>query len=613
MNVVRLKNPQHSTLLLRRANEMRLSGTLCDTIIEVESHVFQVHSLVLACTSKKLETLLKDKGHRCTLDFLSWKTFQQILDYAYTEALEARVEDLKSLLEAAECLQMEQLGNQCLFLLTSLQKTEPQSKENGSLHREVPQSVQDSFIMNTTASLSSSDNGDQLTDDVTETKKCLMENGESLQTDGHADMSSSPEEKMELQHCQEKQNIQLPSRRPLTIDRQDIEGQRSLTFTDKQTTAARGSVIASTNQHSTPSKNGCDSPWTPLGVTLNGNGHGTVRVNSSFSLSHPTFLSYHRLPKTIPHVFPIFPHPPLRNDMGGYMSYPLQHELFSRSFCSKQNVQEVMMTVKQAPLERRSSMVNNLQEEHVRKHPNFTKMYSCDFCGKEFQDSFYSQMYRPINTGCEGRVCPPCGMRLAPDSEMASHTSTGNKIPLICLLCGKHLESQLEMKEHLMLHTRSSDLNSKDCRRALSGHTDHRRHIRTNSGEHMYECEFCNRCFRDDSSLKNHKRFHTGEKPYECSNCAKKFSLKHQLDTHYRVHTGEKPFECKVCHQRSRDYSAMIKHLRTHNGAAPYQCTICLEYCSSLSAMQKHIKSHKPEDIPLDWSIEKTYLYLCHN
>uniref|UniRef100_A0A8C4XF23 Uncharacterized protein n=1 Tax=Erpetoichthys calabaricus TaxID=27687 RepID=A0A8C4XF23_ERPCA len=321
------KNPQHSTLLLRRANEMRLSGTLCDTIIEVESHVFQVHSLVLACTSKKLETLLKDKGHRCTLDFLSWKTFQQILDYAYTEALEARVEDLKSLLEAAECLQMEQLGNQCLFLLTSLQKTEPQSKENGSLHREVPQSVQDSFIMNTTASLSSSDNGDQLTDDVTETKKCLMENGESLQTDGHADMSSSPEEKMELQHCQEKQNIQLPSRRPLTIDRQDIEGQRSLTFTDKQTTAARGR----------------------------------------------------------------------------------------------------------------------------------------------------------------------------------------NKIPLICLLCGKHLESQLEMKEHLMLHTR----------------------------KHMYECEFCNRCFRDDSSLKNHKRFHTGEKPYECSNCAKKFSLKHQLDTHYRVHTGK--------------------------------------------------------------------------
>lgn len=75
---------------------------------------------------------------------------------------------------------------------------------------------------------------------------------------------------------------------------------------------------------------------------------------------------------------------------------------------------------------------------------------------------------------------------------------------------------------------------------------------------------------------------------------------------------GEKPFECKLCHQRSRDYSAMIKHLRTHNGASPYQCTICLEYCPSLSAMQKHMKGHKPEDIPPDWRIEKTYLYLCY-
>ncbi|CAB1352376.1 unnamed protein product [Coregonus sp. 'balchen'] len=56
----------------------------------------------------------------------------------------------------------------------------------------------------------------------------------------------------------------------------------------------------------------------------------------------------------------------------------------------------------------------------------------------------------------------------------------------------------------------------------------------------------------------------------------------------------------------------MIKHLRTHNGASPYQCTICLEYCPSLSSMQKHMKGHKPEDVPPDWRIEKTYLYLCY-
>lgn len=75
---------------------------------------------------------------------------------------------------------------------------------------------------------------------------------------------------------------------------------------------------------------------------------------------------------------------------------------------------------------------------------------------------------------------------------------------------------------------------------------------------------------------------------------------------------GEKPFECRLCGQRSRDYSAMIKHLRTHGGATPYQCTLCLEFCSSLAAMQKHLKNHPTQDFPPDWSLNSTYLYICH-
>ncbi|CAB1349008.1 unnamed protein product, partial [Coregonus sp. 'balchen'] len=103
-----------------------------------------------------------------------------------------------------------------------------------------------------------------------------------------------------------------------------------------------------------------------------------------------------------------------------------------------------------------------------------------------------------------------------------------------------------------------------------------------------------------------------------CLLCAKRFQTQKALQQHMEVHAGmhsyvcshcEKPFECKICHQRSRDYSAMIKHLRTHNGASPYQCTICQDFCPSLAAMQKHMKSHRPEDVPPDWRIEKTYLY----
>ncbi len=96
------------------------------------------------------------------------------------------------------------------------------------------------------------------------------------------------------------------------------------------------------------------------------------------------------------------------------------------------------------------------------------------------------------------------------------------------------------------------------------------------------------------------------------TDCSVIFTLLVVWNVLYLSSTGEKPFECKLCHQRSRDYSAMIKHLRTHNGASPYQCTVCQEYCPSLSSMQKHIKAHKPEDVPPDWRIEKTYMYLCY-
>ncbi|KAK1787422.1 hypothetical protein P4O66_002908 [Electrophorus voltai] len=183
---------------------------------------------------------------------------------------------------------------------------------------------------------------------------------------------------------------------------------------------------------------------------------------------------------------------------------------------------------------------------------------------------------------------------------------------IFCLLCGKRFQTQTALQQHMEVHAGVRSYICSECNRTFPSHTALKRHLRSHTGDHPFECEFCGSCFRDESTLKGHKRIHTGEKPYECNGCGKKFSLKHQLETHYRVHTGEKPFECKLCHQRSRDYSAMIKHLRTHNGASPYQCTICLEYCPSLSAMQKHMKSHKPEDIPPDWRIEKTYLYLCY-
>ncbi|XP_058867166.1 zinc finger and BTB domain-containing protein 16-like [Acipenser ruthenus] len=555
MGTVRLQNPQHSACLLRRANEMRLSGTLCDAVIVVESRAFQAHSLVLACTSKHLEALLKDQGHRCTLDFLSWRTFQQILDYAYTEALEARVEDLQSLMEAAERLQMEQLGRQCLFLLATQNTPQPPMPSEPCLLR-----------IREAARKESESLSPPVTPPETSPKRSPI--------DGHAFPSTLR---------QEPGTPGTQPRRPQSIRRSSLEEEPHSTSKEGQLMPPRGSVIATAHRVPTDSKK--TSPWTTHGMAL-ANGE-LVAISSHPSLYPAHLLSYQMqgLPRAAPPMFPMIAHSQLRigAPVAGFSSF----SPFRNGFL--QSGQEPGAAVKQSTLDKRSgvgaALLGSIQEDQDRKHQSLGKTFSCEICGKEFQDGLRLQMHAAMHSGSEG--------------------------PQFCPLCRKRFDSQGALTEHIAHHTSGWSYCCTECRKTFTSHSALRRHLRAHAGEAGFECEFCGRCFRDDSSLKNHKRSHTGEKPYECSSCAKKFSLKHQLETHTRVHTGEKPFQCKVCHQRSRDYSAMIKHLRTHNGAAPYQCTVCLEYCSSLSAMQKHVKAHAPEDIPPDWSIDKTYLYTC--
>lgn len=129
MGMIQLQNPNHPTALLHKANQMRLAGTLCDVVIMVDTQEFHAHRTVLACTSKMFEILFHRSSQHYTLDFLSPKTFQQILEYAYTATLQAKVEDLDDLLYAAEILEIEYLEEQCLKILETIQSSDENEGE----------------------------------------------------------------------------------------------------------------------------------------------------------------------------------------------------------------------------------------------------------------------------------------------------------------------------------------------------------------------------------------------------------------------------------------------------------------------------------------------------
>lgn len=114
--MIRINNTQY-VHFLEQADALRRSGMMCDAVISVRNQIFRAHRLVLACASRRLAEKLAlggDEGPvRCTLESFSPRTFKQVLDFTYKQALEVTRDDLQLLLRAAEVLEMQPLEEQC--------------------------------------------------------------------------------------------------------------------------------------------------------------------------------------------------------------------------------------------------------------------------------------------------------------------------------------------------------------------------------------------------------------------------------------------------------------------------------------------------------------------
>ncbi|KAM6115585.1 zinc finger and BTB domain-containing protein 16 isoform 1-T1 [Phoenicopterus ruber ruber] len=635
MGMIQLQNPCHPTGLLHKANQMRLAGTLCDVVIMVDSQEFHAHRTVLACTSKMFEILFHRNSQHYTLDFLSPKTFQQILEYAYTATLQAKVEDLDDLLYAAEILEIEYLEEQCLKILETIQASEDNDAEvamadGGAAAAEEEEERKSRYIKGLFVSKPTGEEsgyagaaGQSLPAAAAEqspsasfgplsamspTKAAvdsLMTIGQSLlqgalppgapedsrpaaarRPPGLAEVKT---EAMQVDDTSSRDSPRTAEPGASGGEKPDEKGKEA------PGTPTRGSVITSARELHYAREEGAELPPEP-GQGLPLGPEPSAAAQGEKPLGIYSLLPNHKtepvlgVPPSVASALHVQPALAVSMDFSAYGGLLpqgfIQRELFSK-------LGELAAGMK---TESRA-----LGEQ-------------CSVCGAELPDNETLEQHRKLHSGMKTYGCELCGKRFLDSLRLRMHllAHSGTDMAVFCLLCGKRFQTQSALQQHMEVHAGVRSYICSECNRTFPSHTALKRHLRSHTGDHPYECEFCGSCFRDESTLKGHKRIHTGEKPYECNGCGKKFSLKHQLETHYRVHTGEKPFECKLCHQRSRDYSAMIKHLRTHNGASPYQCTICLEYCPSLSAMQKHMKGHKPEEIPTDWRIEKTYLYLCY-
>lgn len=408
MGVLQLHNPSHSSTLLQRANQMRLTGTLCDVIITVDGQEFPAHRTVLACTSKMFEILFHRSSLRYALDFLSPKTFQQILEYAYTASLQATAEDLDDLLYAAEILEIEYLEEQCLKVLETIQAEESQDaalKNHSPADHEPRARHWRQVLMSKKHSIQ---DGPTRTAPSALHHLALYHMSDRSPTDtGHHNTQLSPK-------LSQEGGTESPQQQPVELDPDNIkcesmqvdetegyEGRPSSPghgscvseqpHEDGPGTPLRGSVITSARElHPSPEDGGA------VGNPLDSfPGIRDKHMASLYSMTANHTGDTGLIPMAPPLGVPLDPrayggllhqgllHRELLNRLGQFAAGMRQEGQAHGQCCSECGLQ----------LHSRQAM-----EQHRRLHTD-EKGHGCEFCGKHFQDSMRLRMHMLSHTG----------------------------------------------------------------------------------------------------------------------------------------------------------------------------------------------------------------------
>ncbi|XP_073673448.1 zinc finger and BTB domain-containing protein 16-A [Garra rufa] len=433
MGAIHLQNPGHPTSLLQKANQMRLSGTLCDVVIMVDSQEFHAHRTVLACASKMFEILFHRNSQHYTLDFLSPKTFQQILEYAYTATLQAKLEDLDDLLYAAEILEIEYLEEQCLKILETIQASEENDtdvnmNENGgedaddrrikylkSTFISKKHSIQDAGHRHRLALVSmvdkrSSESTQLGLSTVSPTKAAvegLMSMGQSVLQGNMAQgfqnnlgSSSSLLDKIKTEMMQVDEDYQHEGGFP----RNGEGGGDSRQHRDTPGTPTRGSVITSARElHSADSSADSQGDSTQAGLV-----NMTSLADRHFA-SLCSIPSNHKSESMLPLPVSMASSLHVPSSLAMSMDFSAYGGLFHQSLIQREflsklgdftaNVKHEVQAQKERCEVCDMELPDNEAAEQHRKLHGGVKTFGCEFCGKQFLDSLRLRMHMLSHSG----------------------------------------------------------------------------------------------------------------------------------------------------------------------------------------------------------------------
>ncbi|KAM4600964.1 uncharacterized protein zbtb32 [Polymixia lowei] len=488
--MIRINNTEYSHFL-QQADALRRSGSLCDTIISVESQTFRAHRLVLACASRRLAEQLAqgdaDGSLQCTLKLFSPHTFQQVLDFTYTRALEVPVDDLELLLRAAQLLEIQPLEDQCRRQLDTLDRRAANIEER----REVTER---------TEAQGTTDEQDQ------EEEGCAV-----------------PEKTLKREPKKEANNRPVTENPPPTDTVEDHTGppsprKRLKISTMSETPSARDSVITSpAASHPSLSSPWAKNKWYP-GNVLRQMALNYSNVMAAHALQPSQQVVAYPFSLSMPNMYPLlassFPsqvHSSVMGCSGIHQAYT-QHP-FARSpepgdegMLTRKNLSQKGFIGTIRTIEQRTSLSHRHPEGHKARAE---RIPDCQHCSTSLLGNPWLQK---TTSTPSGEACGGC--RFCRRGDGADHTlrcrSRGHGVekPYLCKHCPKRFSLKHQLDTHHRVHT----------------------------GEKPFECRLCGQRSRDYSAMIKHLRTHGGATPYQCTVCLEFCSSLVAMQRHVKNH-----------------------------------------------------------------------------
>ncbi|XP_051261545.1 zinc finger and BTB domain-containing protein 16-A [Dicentrarchus labrax] len=487
--MIRINNTQYFHFL-QQADALRRSGSLCDAIISVKSQTFRAHRLVLACASRRLAKQLAlgdiDSPVHCTLEYFSPRTFQQVLDFTYTQTLEVSVDDLHLLLRAAQLLEMQLLEDQCQKQLDNLHdrgRGENKQREITNVKEEEEESVEQT--------------GRKREGSPVQEEKLGMtsppgeEASNSIVTE-----NLSPSDSV-------KNHNNLPSSR-----------KKPRLSPVSATPYNRDSVIT----RPTSSSSSFSSPW-PFHTNM-WNSVNTLRLIAKdysnlvagHTLTPPNQTSVaYPFSLTTPHMFPILGPHFQSSVMGCSALHPRYTPNLYAGSTGMGNIIKQGLLKRKKPSPR--SFTGNVQTSELS--------------------------YHDVPKASTERVkdCQHCSTSLPGDPVLRESAST----PLGgtcagCRFCGRGDVVQHEPQSHRQEHRGEKPYQCQHCPKKFSLKHQLDTHHRVHTGEKPFECRLCGQRSRDYSAMIKHLRTHGGAAPYQCTVCLEFCSSLVAMQRHVKSH-----------------------------------------------------------------------------